>query len=108
MTPRTKAKRLEAEFHSRSIRDARAFSFDGETAVAFINRAADEGVPVLGVQAMRATSGKVKPGEDLIDFSGEVGQGHGCWEEAEAFVRARTGSATAFQVVLGDDPVEAV
>ena len=107
MTTRTKAKRLEAEFQSRAIGDERDLRFDAGTALTFINRAADEGVPVLGVH-VRNRSHEPQGTDDLIDFSREVGQGHGCWEEAEAFVRARTKSATVFQVVLGDDPVEAV
>jgi hypothetical protein len=55
--------------------------------------------------ALRGVAG----GEAIAaDFAAAVAEGHGCWEDAEAFVRARRRQGLVFEVMLGDDPIEAV
>jgi hypothetical protein len=42
------------------------------------------------------------------DDSSRVPEGHGCREEAEAIIRARSDLGRVFELTLGDDPLEAV
>jgi hypothetical protein len=75
--------------------------------LALIGRAAEEGVPIV---ALRGLADAAPAGEaaDAADFAAEVAGGHGCWEDAERFVRARRRRGLVFEVALGGDPVEAV
>jgi hypothetical protein len=78
-------------------------------AVALVADAADEGVPIVAVEGVRVSDrGIESPIEHLADYSKAVAGGHGCWAEAEAFIRARAGSGLVFVVRLGDDPIELV
>ena len=78
-------------------------------ALALINRAADEGVPILRVDGVCVAAGGTESSpEHVADFSAAVAEGHGCWADAEAFVSARRGRGLVFAIALGDDPVEAV
>ena len=105
-----KAERLQSEFAPRGVPYVGGLLLlQPADAVALVNRAAEEGVPVLGVDGLQVTEGStVSPLEHVADFSKAVAQGHGCWEEAESFIRARANLGLVFEVALGDDPVEAV
>jgi hypothetical protein len=105
-----KAEHLEKEFASRRVpyRDG-LLLLPPADAIALVQRAADEGVPILAVDGLRLTEAATEsPVEHLVDFSRRVADGHGCWEEAEAFIRARGESGLVFELMLGNDPLEAV
>ena len=96
-----KADLLEEEFRPRAVDErARALLLRPDDAIELVNRAADEGVPILPVR--RPVE------EDTADFTPSVGQGHGCWEAADAFIRQRSGRGLVFSIALGDDPIQAV
>ena len=78
---------------------------DGGDALALVSRAAEEGVPIVSVSGVRVEGGHP---EHAADFSSAVAEGHGCWQEAEAFVREHRGRGVAFELALGGDPIEAV
>ena len=104
-----KAQRLEKEFRQRSVgTGSDRLVLSAADALQFISRAAEEGVPILGISVGASGSGNAWATADQIDYSAEVSQGHGCWAEAEAFIRERTTDKKQFEVILGDDPVEAV
>ena len=105
-----KADRLRSEFSPRGVPYAGGLLLlRPDDAIALVNRAADEGVPVLGIDGLHVTEGStVSPVEHVADFSKAVAQGHGCWEDAESFIRARAALGLVFEIALGDDPVEAV
>ena len=105
-----KADYLEKEFANRAVPyRGGLLLLSPDDAIALVRRAADEGVPILGVDGLRVTEAATEsPLEHLIDLSRRVADGHGCWEEAEAFIQARAGSGLVFEVTLGSDPLEAV
>ena len=105
-----KAERLEKQFAPRSVPyRGGLLLFQPADAIALVRSAADEGVPILGLDGMRVTETTMEsPIEHLVDYSRRVATGHGCWEEAEAFIRERERDGLVFEVTLGDDPVEAV
>jgi hypothetical protein len=93
--------RTEFAFDAVPSADGRLLLDPGDT-LALIGRATEEGVPIV---ALRGVAG----GEAIAaDFAAAVAEGHGCWEDAEAFVRARRRQGLVFEVMLGDDPIEAV
>lgn len=105
-----KAALLDEEFRPLSVRPGSELLLL-ETAVALrlVNRAAVEGVPIVGVDGYPARDLETDVAEEhAVDFSREVSEGRGCWELAESFIRERTGKGLVFEVVLGDDPVEGV
>ncbi len=105
-----KADELKREFSSWSV----PHEGDGpllapDDALALVARAAEEGVPILRVAGRRAAQGAVDDSPDhRVDYGDAVGQGHGCWEGAAAFIEARRALGLVFEVSLGDDPIEAV
>src|SRR5829696_6900451 len=105
-----KAERLEGEFAPRAVpRSGGLLLLGPQDALALVSRAAEGGVPILAVDGLRVhDAGPESPLEHLADYSSRVAEGHGCWEEAEAFIRARSDLALVFELTLGDDPVEAV
>jgi hypothetical protein len=105
-----KAELLEREFAARGVpHDGGLLLLKPSDAIALVRRAAEEGVPVLGVDGFVLTSQSTQsPLEHLADYSQAVADGHGCWQAAESFIRAREGQGLAFEITLGDDPVEAV
>jgi hypothetical protein len=105
-----KAERLEREFAPRGVANRGGLLlFHLADAVALVQRAADEGVPILGVRGfLSSEDATVSPPEQVADFSQAVAEGHGCWQAAEAFIRARDERGRVFSLTLGDDPVEAV
>ncbi len=77
-------------------------------AILMINRAAEAGVPIVRVDALRpGAEGTAPAPEHTADFSAAASEGHGCWTEAEEFVRARMGPGLVFELTLGSDPLNA-
>src|SRR3954468_2955511 len=105
-----KAERLEREFADRAVAERGGLLLlRPEDALALVDRAAEEGVPILGVDGLLVTEASTAaPLEHLADFSSRVAQGHGCWQEAEALIQEHRGRGLVFELTLGDDPVEAV
>ena len=105
-----KADMLELEFAPRAVRSEEGLLLlRPADAIELVNRAADEGVPILGIDGVRAsTLGSKAPLEQFADYSAAVKEGHGCWEEAETFIRARGNRELVLEVLLGNDPIEAV
>jgi hypothetical protein len=113
-----KAELLTQEFASDAVpnADGRLLLDPGDT-LALISRATEEGVPILGVRGVRVAADRAGPAagsaagsaaEHAADYAAGVAGGHGCWVDADAFVRARRGQGLAFELTLGDDPIEAV
>ena len=106
---------VKAERLSREFQEQGRTSGDGALllwstgASELVNRAADEGVPILRITAV-APAGAARDAalDHAVDFSREVGEGHGCWEAADAFIRRRGELGLLFNVELGDDPLEIV
>lgn len=103
-----KADDLEAEFAGRAVPDSGGLLLLRATdALALVSRASDEGVPVLGVDGYAKQGAEALP-DDIADYAASVAQGHGCWQQAEAFIRERGRRDMLFEVTLGDDPVQIV
>jgi hypothetical protein len=105
-----KAERLYAEFRSHGVAGPgdRLLLRAGD-AVALVAEAADEGVPILGIDVLRdVAGGRDRAPEHVADFRAQVAEGHGCWAEAEACIRAQHGPELLFAVTLGGDPLEVV
>lgn len=102
-----KADLLKLEFATDAVPDAdgRLLLESGDT-IALIDRATEEGVPIVAVRGLADRSGGTP--QETADFSAAVAEGHGCWQDAEAFIRARRHQGLVFEVTLGDDPIEAV
>jgi hypothetical protein len=76
--------------------------------ILLINRAAEAGVPVVRVDGLRPGPDGTAPARgETADFSAAAGEGHGCWTEAEEFVRARMEPGLVFELTLGTDPLNA-
>ena len=108
-----KAARLKDEFRDRGRAGAGgALLLWSTDALELVDRAADEGVPILRITCSASTPvvGGAAPDalEHRIDFTREVCDGHGCWEAADAFIRRRGELGLLFNVELGDDPLEIV
>lgn len=113
-----KADLLTQEFASDAVPNADGrLLLDPSDTLALISRATEEGVPILGVRGVRVGGDSAAPvpapgsergSEPAADYASGVAGGHGCWDDAEAFVRARRGQGLAFEVRLGNDPIEAV
>jgi hypothetical protein len=103
-----KADLLRTEFASDAVGDAdgRLFLDPGDT-LALIGRATEEGVPIVAVRGVADGRGAA-PDAEVADYSAAVAEGHGCWADADAFVRARRKRGLVFELTLGDDPIEAV
>jgi hypothetical protein len=105
-----KADMLEREFASRAVGyESGLLLLRPADAIELVNRAADEGVPILGIEGTEASARAAQaPLKQLADYSAAVAEGHGCWEEAETFIRGRGDRGFVLEVRLGDDPIEAV
>jgi hypothetical protein len=105
-----KAERLQDEFTAERVPCGEQLLLLRATdAVVLVDNAAEEGVPIVAVKGVRVSDrGIESPIEHLADYSSAVAEGHGCWAEAEAFIRARAGSDLVFSVRLGGDPLEMV
>lgn len=107
---RMKADILTREFADRTVRptDGRVV-LEPADAIELVDRAAEEGVPIVRIVGAPATDSAVElPLVREADFSPRVREGHGCWQEADAFIRARSGLGLVFELALGDDPLEVV
>jgi len=107
-----KADLLKLEFATDAVPDAdgRLLLDPGDT-IALIDRATEEGVPIVAVRGLadgRAAGRAGAEPREVADFSAAVAEGHGCWQDAEAFIRARRDRGLVFELTLGDDPIEAV
>ena len=103
-----KADLLRTEFAIDAVpnADGRLLLDAGDT-LALISRATEEGVPILAVRGVADAHGAARAPE-TADYGAAVAEGHGCWEDADAFVRAHRNRGLVFEVMLGDDPIEAV
>ena len=108
--PAVKAEELKDEFRDRgrAAHDGALLLWSTD-AVDLVNRAADEGVPILAISLV-APAGKPAEAalDDRADYSEEVSGGHGCWEAADAFIRRRGELGLLFRIDLGDDPLQIV
>jgi hypothetical protein len=105
-----KAGQLKEEFRDRGRTGSDGSLLLWSTdAVDLVNRAADEGVPILAISLI-APAGKAADAavDHRADYTHEVSDGHGCWEAADAFIRRRGELGLLFDVELGDDPLEIV
>ena len=78
-------------------------------AIELVDRAAEEGVPIVRVMGVPRTDSAVElPVAREADFSSRVREGHGCWQGADAFIRERSKLGLVFELTLGGDPLEIV
>ena len=104
-----KADLLEQEFRPRAVDErARPLRLRPDDAIELVNRAADEGVPIVRVAGLADVAPADSSSEHHADFSPAVSQGHGCWEAADDFIRRRSDRGLVFEIVLGDDPIQVV
>ena len=105
-----KAERLREEFRDRGRRgEAGELLLWSSDAIELVDRAADEGVPIVRVTGIAPASAAGGAGSaERVDFSHDVSIGHGCWEAADAFLRRRGELGLLFDLELGDDPLEIV
>jgi hypothetical protein len=91
---------LEREFESRDTRRGGTLILPAPDALALIQRARREHVPVLGLDAFRLTPSTTQPDlANSIDFSGASCRTNP-WAEAEAFLEERLASGLEFEVIL--------
>jgi len=105
-----KANQLKEEFRDRGRTGSDgALLLWSNDAVDLVNRAADEGVPILAISLV-APAGKSADAvvDHHADYRHEVSDGHGCWEAADAFIRRRGELGMLFRIELGDDPLQIV
>ena len=105
-----KAELLHEEFAPRSLaREADHLLLRAADAVDLVSRAAEEGVPIVRVARadLPPSSGEVAL-ERVADFSAAVAEGHGCWDAAEHVILSPQEREVAFELTLGDDPIEVV
>lgn len=105
-----KADRLRNEFRDRGRKGAGGeLLLWSNDALDLVDRAADEGVPIVRVTGIApASTSSAAAADERVDFSREVSGGHGCWEAADAFLRRRGELGLLFDLELGDDPLEIV
>lgn len=105
-----KADRLMDEFRAHvGAADDATLLLPMADAVELVNRAADEGVPILRIVGVEPADVQPKASpEHIADFRHDVEEGHGCWEAAEAFIRRHSALPLLFDVALGDDPLQIV
>lgn len=91
---------LEHEFEARGTRRGGTLILPAPDALALIQRARKERVPVLGLDAFRLTVSTTQPDlANSIDFSGASCRTNP-WAEAEAFLEERLAGDLAFEVIL--------
>jgi hypothetical protein len=108
-----KADLLRREFASSAVPSADGrLLLDPDATLALIDRATEEGVPIVGLRGVAARAGTpagaTAAAADTADYALDVAEGHGCWADADAFVRAHLDRGLVFEVALGGDPIEAV
>ena len=99
-----KAEDLTREFANRYVSySGGLLLLSAADAVALVERAANEGLPVLGIDGISVSQGRTDSlVENIADFSSAVSAGKGCWEEAKAFIDVRRRGGLVFEVVLGE------
>ena len=103
-----KADLLQQEFEPRRLPlDTHRLFLVADDALDLIDRASEEGVPIVSVNVVQLHADRAEP-DAPADFSAGVAGGHGCWTDAEDFIRSRSATPTAFELTLGDDPLEVV
>lgn len=105
-----KAELLHEEFAPRSLaRETDHLLLRPADAVDLVGRAAEEGVPIVRVARtdLPPHSGELSL-ERVADFSAAVAEGHGCWDRAEHVILSQQAHEVAFELTLGDDPIEVV
>lgn len=109
-----KAELLHEEFAPRSLgADADHLLLRPADAVDLVSRAAEEGVPIVRVDRadLPPAKGEIEGEVSLLrvaDFSAAVAEGHGCWDRAEDVIRSEQPREVAYELTLGDDPIEVV
>jgi hypothetical protein len=109
-----KADLLRHEFASEAVPSADGrLLLDPDATLALIDRATEEGVPIVALRGVAAAGAGAPVGAtaapaDSADYAHDVAEGHGCWANADAFVRAHLDRGLVFEVALGGDPIEAV
>lgn len=105
-----KAKKLRSEFGPRAVEHSgELLLLKPADALDLITRATEEGVPIVGLHAFAMDAPGTQPRlEQAIDYADAVTDGHGCWHDAEDFIRQRAALGLVFEVLLGSDPIEAV
>ena len=103
------ATELEHEFAPRAVPYSGGLQLLGpDDALALVRRAAEEGVPVLGVDGMLLSERSTEsPIEHIADFSAAVARGDGCWGPAASFIAERRGLGLGFEVVLRESDAPA-
>jgi ribosomal protein S12 methylthiotransferase accessory factor YcaO len=95
---------LYREFAGRAVSNAGTrLLLDAGDALELVNASAEAGVPVVEVDAFKLDEA-VLP-DDIGDFSATVSEGHGCWTDAEKFIRDHADRGLVFEITLGDDPL---
>ena len=104
-----KATDLQREFTSRAVLyTGGLLLLAPEDASELVQRAAQAGIPVLGVDGMFLRErGTESPVEHIADFSAAVAQGDGCWGPADTFINERRSLGMVFEVVLAESHLPA-
>jgi hypothetical protein len=75
-----------------------------DDALAFVERAASENLPVLGIDGFSLAQDQTESLiENIADFSAAVLAGNGCWQDAATFIQEHRGGGLVFEIVLGDE-----
>lgn len=103
------AESLHREFADRAVPHGGGLQLlRAADAIQLVNRAAEAGVPVVAVQGFQIGPEGTRPSTaDAADYTDAVADGHGCWTEAEAFIRACETQGLVFSLGLGVDPLNA-
>ncbi|MBD0319462.1 MAG: hypothetical protein ICV87_03960 [Gemmatimonadetes bacterium] len=103
------AESLHREFADRAVAHGGGLQLlRAADAILLVNRAAEAGVPIVAVRGFEIGHEGTRPSTaDAADFSAPVAEGHGCWTEAEAFIRACETEGLVFNLDLGPDPLNA-
>jgi len=97
---------LEREFANRAVCHGGVDTFSADDAILLVDRAAAEGIPILGVDGISIVDGKTESLiENTADFSSGVSDGRGCWDDAKRFIESQRARVGLFEVVLGNSRV---
>jgi hypothetical protein len=101
------AEDLEQEFKSRALQyGGGLLLLNADDAIALIRRAADAGIPILGVDGMLMNESRTDSAiENIADYSPAVASGDGCWSQAADFIERHRPPGLVFEVTLGKSGV---
>lgn len=93
---------LESEFAARGVPySGGLLLLSAGDAIAFVRRACQERLPILGIDGMFVSPTEtVSPLDHIGDFSSTVGSDDGNWTIAESFISDRHNLGMVFEVVL--------